>query len=138
MSDAPETESPTVRKGPRGSRVRVDIAIDKGSEHNFWAGLALEVEGGGVFVATYQALELGTIVDVRVTLPDVAEPMTVEGVVRWTRPHLDGSDGAAGVGIKFLELSTDAHERFERFAKLRAPIVFELDDAPVRRQSTAA
>jgi uncharacterized protein (TIGR02266 family) len=138
MSDAPDTDSPNVRRGRRGSRAHVEIAIDKNSDHNFWADLDLVVERGGVFVATYQALELGTVVDLLVTLPDAAEPVTIAGVVRWTRPHLDDSDGAAGVGIKFLDVSTAAHERFKRFASVREPIVFALDDAPLRRQPNAA
>jgi uncharacterized protein (TIGR02266 family) len=110
------------------------VEIDHLSEHNLWADLAMQLERGGVFYATYQPMELGTLVDLTVMLPDEEEPITVAGVVRWTRPHLEGSEGWPGIGIKFIELDAVTHERFERFAMSRQPIVFELDDAPIRRR----
>ena len=121
-----------------GSPARLEITIDEHSEHNFWAGLAMQVEEGGVFFATYQPMRIGTVVDMALALPDGKEPITVAGVVRWTRPHLEGSDGAAGIGIKFLDLSSDACPRVEEFARARAPMVFELDDPPIRRRGKAA
>jgi type IV pilus assembly protein PilZ len=98
----------------------------------------MHVESGGVFFATYQPMRIGNVVDMAVTLPDAKEPITVSGVVRWTRPHLEGSDGAAGIGIKFLDLTSEGCARVEEFARARPPMVFELDDPPIRRRGKAA
>ena len=90
----------------------VDIRIDALSEHAFWANLALEVERGGVFVATYRPLSIGTQVELCLTLPDGGQPVTVCGVVRWTRPHLEGSDGVAGLRCRLPALAASLRLEF--------------------------
>jgi uncharacterized protein (TIGR02266 family) len=139
MTEAAHVEQPAVTKRARDGRLCVDIAIDDLSEHTFWANLALEVEQGGVFVATYRPVSIGTLVDLRLSLPDHDEPFTLSGVVRWTRPHIEGSDGVAGVGVKFVDLTEDARDTITQFANaVREPMIFELDDAPFRKRRRSA
>jgi uncharacterized protein (TIGR02266 family) len=117
----------------------VEITLDVASEHLFWAGLSMDAAEGGVFVATYQPLALGTVVDIALRLQGETQPIECRGVVRWTRPHLDGSDGAAGVGIKFVELPDGVRDQVRRFGEqVREPIVFDLEDAPIRRRRHAS
>lgn len=128
-----------VTKTAIGGRVRIELAIDAESEHALWAGITLDVEKGGVFVATHHVLSLGTIVELELSLPDGQPPMHIQGVVRWTRLHSSESDGAPGVGVKFIELDAREQERIAWFATtVREPIVFELDEAPPRRRRPAA
>jgi uncharacterized protein (TIGR02266 family) len=130
---------PAVRRGRAGAHARVAITMDGVNDHTFWADLAMNLENGGVFVATYEALALGTIVDLELTLPDSDFPLAFSGVVRWTRPHIEGSDGATGVGVKFMQLSEDASKRIKSFTEtVREPIVFDLDEAPIRGRHRAA
>jgi uncharacterized protein (TIGR02266 family) len=129
---------PAVRRARAGGHARVAITMDAASDHTLWADLAMDVLKGGIFVATYEALTLGTLVDLEVTLPDSETPLAFTGVVRWTRPHIEGSDGATGVGVKFVELSDNAKNRMLAFAKLREPVIFDLDEAPIRGRRTAA
>lgn len=118
----------------RRSKAQVAITIDDVSDHNLWADLTMDLAAGGVFVATYQPLSLGTSVDLEVDIADDG-PIHAKGVVRWTRVHMDGSELPAGVGIKFVELDPTTRERLQRFAEtVRTPIVFELEDAPIRRR----
>jgi uncharacterized protein (TIGR02266 family) len=131
-------ERPAVSKTQTGGHAKVVIAIDDASDHTFWADLTMEVDKGGVFVATYQPLPLGAVVDLEMTLPDGGEPVPASGVVRWTRPHLEGSDGVAGVGVKFVELSAEAKERVARFAEARQPMMYDLEDAPIRKRRRSA
>jgi uncharacterized protein (TIGR02266 family) len=118
---------------PRGSLpARFDVVVDDRSEHNFWSDLSMTVQG--LFVATHQPLRIGDVVDVSVRLSDDPEPIPVTGVVRWTRPYVDGSE-PAGLGLKFLEASDDTRDALARFVEtVRDPLFFELDDAPVRRR----
>jgi uncharacterized protein (TIGR02266 family) len=137
MTDAIENETRGATSGTRCA-AWLEITIDHHSEHAFWADLAMQAERGGVFYATYHQFSLGTLLNFVVTLPDGERPIPVKGVVRWTRPHLPGSDGAVGVGVKFIELAAEAKERIERFARtVREPMVFELDEVPVRRKRKA-
>src|SRR5688572_6736522 len=85
-----EHEQPTVRRIPT-SGIHVAVKIDTTSEHTFWSDLTMNVEAGGVFVATFHPLAMGTIVHMLVTLEGEDVPFAASGVVRWTRPHRDGS-----------------------------------------------
>ena len=131
---------PAVRRGQGGAHAQVAITIHATSDHAFWADLTMEVDKcGGVFVATYEALVLGTLVDMELELPDGGDPIAVTGVVRWTRPHIEGSDGATGVGVKFLSLTDDERRRVVHFSeKIRQPMIFDLDEAPIRSRRGAA
>ena len=131
---------PAVRRGQGGAHARVAIMIHATSEHAFWADLMMEADKGGVFVATYEPLALGTLVDMELELPDGGDVISVTGVVRWTRPHIEGSDGATGVGVKFLSLTDNERRRVIHFSeKIRQPMIFDLDEAPIRsRRGNAA
>jgi uncharacterized protein (TIGR02266 family) len=126
----------------RSRPAQVAITIDDMSEHNFWADITMDVERGGVFVATYHPLSLGTSVELELVLrehepaiDDRALVIEATGVVRWARAHHDGSDAPAGVGIKFVHLAPEVLPRVRRFVEtVRPPLVFELDEAPMRRR----
>jgi uncharacterized protein (TIGR02266 family) len=120
-----------VRRCSRG-KVAIDLAVDAHSEHNLWCGLSNDVAEGGVFVATHESLEPGTNVDLSVRLPGVEEPVALRGVVRWIRAYGEESDAPAGVGVKFVALDQRALPELSRFATLRDPILFELDEPATR------
>lgn len=127
-----------VRHGKRPG-VHVAVVLDATSEHHLWSDLTMSVDRGGVFVATYQHLPLGTVVDLELTLSDDEPPITAKGVVRWTRGHSDVSTAGAGVGIKLVDVATDVTERLDRFALMvREPMLFELEEAPMRRRRSSA
>ncbi len=52
---------------------------------------------GGTFVATNRELPIGTKVHLVLSFPGLLEPISIEGVVRWTR----GDDAGAGCGLEF-------------------------------------
>lgn len=128
---------PSVRRVP-ASGVHVAITLDRTSEHTLWSDLTMDVASGGVFVATYYPLSIGTVVHLLLTLEGEETPIAMSGVVRWSRAHHDGSDVAAGVGIRFVDLDDEAAKKLARFAGVREPMVFELDDAPMRKRRGAA
>lgn len=133
------SELPAVRRLPK-SGTHVAITLDRASEHALWADLSLDVAAtGGVFVATYVTLGVGTVVDMLLTLEGEELPIAARGVVRWTRPHRDGSDGPTGVGVKLLDPTPETAARLARFAEsVREPIVFDLEDLQIRARSSAA
>jgi uncharacterized protein (TIGR02266 family) len=133
-----EDDRPSVRRIP-ASGVHVAITLDDTSEHNLWSDVTGDVAHGGVFVATYHPLGIGTVVHLLLTLDGEDVPLAAEGVVRWHSLHRDGSDNVAGAGIKLLELDEAASQKLARFAReVREPLVFELDDAPMRKKRSSA
>lgn len=134
MVDSHEPEASMVRRCGQG-RIHIEITIDALSEHNLWCDLSMDMQGGGVFIATHQPLRLGTVVELSLRLPDAPDPFAISGVVRWTRTYFEGSDGAPGVGVALLSPDDDVRDRLGRFAQtVRDPILFELDEAPMRRR----
>ena len=120
-----DDERPSVRRVPE-SGVHVAIRLEHASEHNLWADLTMNVARGGVFVATFHPLAIGTRVHLLLTLEGDDVPVATSGVVHWTRPHREGSDGAAGVGVRFDGLHAADVEKLARFAReVREPTIFE-------------
>lgn len=132
-----ESERPSVRRLP-ASGVHVAITLNGVSEHNLWSDLTMDVAHGGVFVATYYPLAIGTEVHMLLTLEGEDVPLAATGVVRWHSLHRDGSDNVAGAGIRFVDLEPKAAEKLARFAReVREPVVFELDEVPMRKKGSA-
>lgn len=134
MSSVYDTVPPPAVQNTMEKRPRVAVAIDGTSEHNFWSDLTLDVARGGVFVATYHSLPLGTPVEIELGLAG-EEPTILRGVVRWARGHADGSDGSAGIGIALVDVGPEANARIQRFAEtVRQPLLFEVDDTITARR----
>jgi uncharacterized protein (TIGR02266 family) len=126
MHDTHDEERPSVRRLPV-SGVHVAITVDSETEHNLWSDLTLDVMNGGVFVATYHPMPVGTPVHILLSLEGEPVPLALTGVVAWTRPHREGSDGVAGAGIRFTDLEPRSAEKLLRFVEsVRTPMVFEL------------
>jgi uncharacterized protein (TIGR02266 family) len=116
------------------SGIHVAVTIDQGSDHNLWSDVTMDMSKGGVFVATFHPLSLGTEVHLLITLAAERVEIAARGVVRWTRVHREGSDGGAGVGVRFLDLDPEDIEKLARFVEnVRDPMIFELDDPPMRK-----
>lgn len=128
-------ELPTVRREPK-SGTHVAVTLGPTTDHNLWADLTMDVvKGGGVFVATYHRLGLGTVVELLLIVEGEEKPIAARGVVRWTRAHGEGEGGHAGVGIRLLDVDEGTAEKLERFALSREPMMFDLEEAPLRPRS---
>ncbi len=132
---APEGEadpSPT-RRLRRGSapvderrthqRATLETDVSLYSDTNFWSGYTEDVSEGGLFVAAWQLLPLGTSVEIEVELP-TGYRIKTPGEVRW---HREGNqDGAKpGMGLRFLELAEADLRAIQTFIKHRAPLFWD-------------
>ncbi|HWO22793.1 MAG TPA: response regulator, partial [Kofleriaceae bacterium] len=59
------------------------------------------LSSGGTFVATNRELPVGTPVTLVLSFPGLLEPISIEGIVRWTRQ--DGEEGDGGAGLEFAD-----------------------------------
>jgi uncharacterized protein (TIGR02266 family) len=108
-------------------RFPFEISLDIVSEHNFYAGLSLNISEGGLFVATHQEYPVGTKLEIRLLLPSDEEPTAIMTEVRWVRPHNENADGSAGMGLRFVDLAPDVLLKVQRFVKNRDPLYYEDD-----------
>ena len=129
--DAPTTRpfvaAPSEREREHRATPRALLEVDIGllSQSHFYTGLSLDVSRGGVFVATYQPLERGTLVTLYFVLPS-GVAVEAPGVVRWTR---DATKSAPpGMGVAFEKLSDEAQSAIARYCVQRAPLYHDAGD----------
>jgi uncharacterized protein (TIGR02266 family) len=126
-SVAPPRSASTAPKGAiaQGPREDVEANLGASSETNFYVGFSGEIAEGGVFVATYNTLEVGTLVHVAVSLPGGYE-FKLPGVVHFVRDPMDMSaEAEPGMGVKFEALPADNRELILRFIRKRAPMFYD-------------
>ncbi len=119
--------APAVRPSaePGAKREDVEVNIGATTESNFYVGFSGEISEGGVFLATYDTLPEGTLVNALVTLPGGFETK-VKGHVRFVRDSMDfDSEAEPGIGIQFESLDAKTRELVMRFIKKRAPLFFD-------------
>jgi len=123
-SKAPPAEDPGARNH---RRFPYEINVDIVSEHNFYAGLSLNISEGGLFVATHVEYPVGTKIEIRLLLPGDEEPTALMTEVRWVRPHHhDNADASAGgMGLRFVGLTPELLTKVARFAQARDPLYYD-------------
>ncbi|MDB4986162.1 MAG: Signal recognition particle receptor protein FtsY, partial [Myxococcaceae bacterium] len=125
MSSIPPAHAPHVPAAPGARRANVEANVGVSSETNFYVGFSGEIAEGGVFVATYATLEVGSLVAVTVTLPGGYE-FRVPGYVHFVRDPMDMTDESEpGMGVKFEQLPSDNRELVLRFVRKRAPMFYD-------------
>ncbi|MBK8479865.1 MAG: PilZ domain-containing protein [Proteobacteria bacterium] len=107
-------------------RAPIEAEISLTSEHNLYAGIANDISEGGVFVATYQPLPVGTAVAIELSFESIGGPrVLVNGEVRWHRGDGVTSRAAPGMGLRFLDLQDDFRAWIADFVRQREPEFFE-------------
>lgn len=118
-------KAPRPSAAPGAKREEVEVNIGATTESNFYVGFSGEISEGGVFLATYDTLAEGTLVNALVTLPGGFETK-VKGHVRFVRDSMDfDSEAEPGIGIQFESLDAKTRELVMRFIKKRPPLFFD-------------
>ncbi|MCC6336438.1 MAG: TIGR02266 family protein [Myxococcales bacterium] len=105
-------------------RVKMQAAVDFGSDNNFFSGFSGNISDGGLFVATVKHLAIGTQIDLSFSLPS-GERIQAQGVVRWVREVNDKDpDSMPGLGVQFTRLDETAQAAIERFVASREPMFY--------------
>lgn len=121
----PRSQQMSMPPSSAGPRAALEANVGVSSETNFYVGFSGEIAEGGVFVATYNTLEVGSPVAVTVTLPGGYE-FRVPAHVHFVRDPMDMTDEAEpGMGVKFEQLSGEQRELVLRFIRKRAPMFYD-------------
>ncbi|HEY4395862.1 MAG TPA: TIGR02266 family protein [Polyangia bacterium] len=102
--DVPDREHEP-RRGPvrRTGRAELEVPVSFRSRGAWGTGTTKNLSSGGLFVATFRALPVGTRVVVRLTFPGDREALEALGEVRWVRDFRDLDDRPAGLGLRFID-----------------------------------
>ncbi len=106
-------------------RLPLSAAVDLTSRDNFFAGRALDISLGGIFIETTAALEVGTKIGVRIQILDRVFAVATE--VTWVLADRIGRP--TGVGVRFLHLPAPLAETITAFIHQRMPIGFDVDES---------
>jgi uncharacterized protein (TIGR02266 family) len=122
-ASAPLPDAAPMRVTKPGERQQFEANVGATTESNFFVGFSGEISEGGVFVATYVALPVGTRVEVLVTLPGGFEK-TIPGTVRFVRDPMD-MESEPGLGVRFDRLDAEARDLILRFIRKRPPLFYD-------------
>lgn len=109
----------TQRRAEQRESLEVDIGF--ASDTNFYSGFSGDLSDGGLFVATYSVLPVGTELLLSFVLPG-GRQISAKGRVQWTSEPHDDAELTPGMGVRFEELSTDDAEAVRAFLAQREPI----------------
>jgi hypothetical protein len=123
----PTAFSASVPVGPNGLP-RLESEIGVHSETNFYTDFLGDIRAnGGIFVATFHVLPIGSQCEVILTFPG---NLTAEfrGTVRWKRENAQGVSmtSSPGLGIQISQADAAAWDLIERFVRKREPIMHEM------------
>jgi uncharacterized protein (TIGR02266 family) len=122
-----ESGSPMSDGSNRRTSDRLSLSADIGmhSATQFFTGLGGDVSHGGLFVATWSPLAIGTDVTVSFVLPG-GHQVTAQGRVAWLKDPQDSDDSVdatPGMGVRFTALNGDDRRAIDRFLEKR-PALF--------------
>jgi uncharacterized protein (TIGR02266 family) len=92
-------------------RIPFETDVTLGARGRVLSGVSSDVGMGGIFVATYVTLPVGTRTSLRFRVP--TGQIVAAGVVRWAREARPGHLG--GVGIELTELGEIDRDNLKRF-----------------------
>jgi uncharacterized protein (TIGR02266 family) len=100
--------------------ILVTLTYNNGIE--FYEGLSLSLNRGGLFIKTESLLSIDSILDMTVKIQDVAIQFHVTAKVIWINPR-ESAGRPIGMGVKFPKLSNDQRALIEEFMQGSAPTV---------------
>lgn len=123
----PRYSTPLQDTGERRSDIRRSINVDIGihSHTNFFTGFTQDISSGGLFVATYDILSIGTKINVNFSVPD-GPVLSCDGIVRWVREYNDQNpEMEPGMGIQFSKLSREDRKAINHYIAVNPPMFYE-------------
>ena len=102
-----------------------EIELSLQSDHNFYTGFTENISSGGLFIATRDLKEIGTIMEIGFSVPGHDAKITTRAEVRWQRLEQDHVDSKPGIGVRFLDLDPGAAEAINTFISQRNTLFYD-------------
>jgi uncharacterized protein (TIGR02266 family) len=134
LEEAPEDEEPVIPLGRRrkvdderrsGERVEIEAVIGFHTETNFFTGFSGDLSDGGLFIATWDLLPVGSDLTLSFVLPE-GRQIRARARVSWVREPPRSSDEShePGMGVVFRDLGEADKAAVMRFIRVRAPLFY--------------
>ncbi len=94
------------------SRLAKKIKSEVHSPEGITFSSTVDLSQGGIFISTPEPINNGSVVDLSVYIPG-EEPVSVKGIVRWTREN-ESTKQRAGMGIEFTGLDAKQREALKK------------------------
>jgi uncharacterized protein (TIGR02266 family) len=108
----------------RSARVALEADVGFQSESNFYTGFSEDLSDGGLFLAAFNLLKMGSPVTITFTLPD-GHLIVAQGRVTWVREYNEATpDVSPGMGVQFDGLSDSDMKSIKSFLRKRAPMFY--------------
>ena len=104
--------------------VDAELVIEFVQDSHFVTGLSRDLSRGGIFVATYQRLPVGTKINLSIELPN-GHVVEARGAVRWIEEPNDAVE-RPGMGVVFTDICPGAVAAIAEYCRLRPPLYFDL------------
>jgi hypothetical protein len=115
---------------PENEALPVEAALGAHSSSNFYRGVTQNnvLNGGGIFIATYNPPPVGQTLQLRVAMPGGYE-FSARGVVRWCRDAPGTASMAPhappGYGAELFDVSPEGQQLIARYVKNRDPLLYD-------------
>lgn len=93
------------------SRKPIELKVEYKRLNAFFADYTRNISNGGTFIQTEKPLPIGTEFVFKLSVPNLEEPLSIEGQVRWTVEA--GGDEEPGMGIRFIYHDDSEREAIE-------------------------
>lgn len=105
----------------RDARVKRALALSFKDRKTFVKAYTENISPGGIFVRTRNPLSAGERFLLKLQLPELSEPLKIQCEVAWARTVDGESRGeAAGMGLKFLEMSAEDRQALKVYVEENA------------------
>ena len=103
------------RKDPRVPKV---LSLTFKTKESLIRAYTENASGGGIFIKTPEPLNKGERLVIGLNLPEVSEPIKIEGEVAWSRTESDDIEGRPlGMGIQFIHISRSDYQKLKESMK---------------------
>lgn len=104
-------------------RLGCELDVEFLGDSHLMTGLSQDISEGGVFIATYQSLPIGSQITLGLELP--SGRIEVQAEVRWARAELLECEQRPGFGVAFTNLSPEALAALTAFCRSEPPRYYE-------------
>lgn len=122
VSTYPAAE-PSEAERRRAERLGSEFEVEFLDDTHLISGLTQDISQGGLFVATYHALPIGSQISLAIELP--GGRIEVRGEVRWARAEREALEQRPGFGVAFTELSSEALAALTEFCRSHPPHYYD-------------
>ncbi len=113
----------------RFTRRPLETEIDFGGDSQFFTGFTKNISAGGLFVATHEDLEMGSIIRIKFGITAISREFDFAAEVRWHRPYRETQpDVPAGYGVCFVNISEEDQAVLNQYLQTAETLFFDDED----------